>query len=671
MRQAPSVYHPAIDGLRAIAVIAVIMFHADFIDILPGGFTGVDMFFVISGYVISKSLHAQGNSSAVDYFGGFYRRRFLRILPALLFVLFISFITSALFIPVSWLSESNDRAGLAAFFGLSNFVLAWNADIYFSPGSELNPYLHTWSLGVEEQFYVIFPVIYFLWLRYKSRVAVVWAVLPLMASISLMISACQTRADPMSAFYLLPGRFWELAAGAILFQVMSIKSFSSSSRKIARLLLPGGFMLVTVGFLFAQRDLFPFPWALATVSGTVLMIAAVTGQDESTASLLKRLLASPLAVYTGRLSYSLYLWHWPVAVFLRWTTGLELLVVQLIYPVIVTSLAAASYHWVETPVRNGTSFLQRRTWIIVVFSILASCLLWLAAQWVSDNSDRLSLSQTSHTYDWYAYRHFPREPIDMIDDPLLEGRQLFVIGDSHTAAYRTLLNTVRLKLGIAVVEYEQGGCGVMTLIGPDPAHCAEQLKVSLKNIEAQAKPGDIVFLASLRMPELDGREWSRGEAAAFNEVLSELTPEKQEHARISAKAVLARLEAARVRILIDAPKPLFKAPPNRCSDWFNNMNPVCASGMTMNRTQLERLRMPQMKLLDLLNREHPDLTVWDPFPVLCPEPTCSAFDKNGKPLFFDSNHLSGHGNRVLEPSFTQVILNIWRGTEPGRNQRSE
>ncbi len=421
------------------------------------------------------------------------------------------------------------------------------------------------------------------------------------------------------------------------------------------------------GFLFAERNQFPFPWALATVLGSALMIAAVVLQADGPLSPLQRLLQSPLATYIGRLSYSLYLWHWPVSVFLRWTTGLEHLAAQLLYPVIVVALAAASYHWIETPIRSGKSLLQRRAWAAFASSFMALGLISWAALWVSDNPDRLSLSQTRDTYTWYAYRHFPQEDIGEINDPRLAGRQLFVIGDSHTAAYRTMLKIVSLKLGIKVVEYEQGGCGVVTLIGPDPAKCAQRREADLKAIEAQAKPGDIVFLASLRMPELDGREWARGEDAAFNEALAELTPSMNEGARTSAATILARLEAAQVHILIDAPKPLFKAPPNRCSDWFNKMNPVCAPGLTMERAQLERLRAPQMTLLALLQREHPGLTVWDPLPLLCPGPTCSAYDDRGKPLYFDSNHLSGHGNRVLTSSFTEVVLSIWRSIALKKN----
>lgn len=660
----PSAYKPAIDGLRAIAVLSVIIFHLDFLDLLPGGFTGVDMFFVISGYVISQSLWERRDLDFGRYLADFYRRRLLRIMPALLTVLCVSFVLSAMFMPQYWLSELINRTGLAAFFGLSNFVLAWNTDTYFSPGAELNPYLHTWSLGVEEQFYLIFPALFFVWLRYRNQRVTAWAVLPLMAIASLIVAACQVNAEPLSAFYLLPGRFWELAAGAILFQIIGSQAIAPRFKPLAPAMLTGGLVLVIAGFLFAEPRQFPFPWAMVTVAGSLLMIAGIVVQADSPPGMLQRALQSPLATYIGRLSYSLYLWHWPVAVFLRWTTGLELLSVQLLYPLLVFALAAASYHWIETPIRSAKSVAQRSAWLTFVASLSVTGLMWLGAQWVSMNPSTLSLSQTRDTYTWYAYKHYPQEAFETLDDPRLAGRQLFVIGDSHTAAYRTLLKLVSLKLGITVVEYERGGCSVVSLIGPDPARCAALREAQLKEIEARAKPGDVVFLASLRMPELAGREWREGEASMIDEALGELTAETMEAAQMAADTLLSRLQAARLTILIDAPKPLFKAAPNRCSDGFNRMNPVCAPGLTMARDQLERLRAPQMALLQRLQASYPALHVWDPLPLLCAGPTCAAYDTNTQPLFFDSNHLSGHGNRVLEPAFSAALLKIWNVTSP-------
>ncbi|PRA32191.1 acyltransferase family protein [Pseudomonas poae] len=658
------IYRPAIDGLRAIAVLSVILFHLDFFEWLPGGFSGVDMFFVISGYVISQSLWERRELTFGRYLANFYQRRLLRIMPALLVVLSISSVLSAMLMPPFWLSDLFNSTGLAAFFGLSNFVLAWNTDTYFSPSAELNPYLHTWSLGVEEQFYLIFPALFFIGLRAGPRAVLARAWLPLAALVSVLIAAYQVNAQPLSAFYLLPGRFWELAAGAMLFQGLNTPGLSPRWQRLAPSMLAMGLALVITGFLFADPRQFPFPWALVTVAGSLLMIAGIVQQGDTPPSPLQRVLQTPLFTYIGRLSYSLYLWHWPVLVFLRWTTGLELLAVQLLYPCLVLALAAASYHWIETPARNGRSVVQRNAWLTLATTVLVTGLLWRGAVWVSNDPAALSISQTRDTYTWYAYRHYPQEDIETFDAPYLAGRQLFVMGDSHTAAYRTLLNLVSLKLGIKVLDYEQGGCAVASLIGPDPQHCAASREAQLEEIEARAKPGDIVFLASLRVPELTGREWREGEQPMVDEALGELTDVRMEAARIAAETLLKRLQAARLTVLIDAPKPLFKAAPNRCSDWFNRINPVCAPGMTLQRDQFERLRAPQMQLLQRLSTEYPALHVWDPLPLLCPDATCSAYDQNAKPLYFDSNHLSGHGNRVLEPDFTQTLLRIWKAATP-------
>lgn len=648
---------PAIDGLRAVAVLSVIIFHADFLK-LPGGFTGVDMFFVISGYVISQSLYSRSDMSFSAYLADFYRRRFLRIVPALLVVLLACALVSAMFVPQAWLSAQNDQTGLAAYFGVSNFMLAWNTDTYFSPSTQLNPYTHTWTLAVEEQFYLVFPLVYFVWLRFRQRHSLAWALLPLLALASLAFSVVQTEQSPLEAFYLLPSRFWELASGAILFQLVTTGRLALPATATPAVLF-AGLALVSGGLIFADAGHFPFPWAVLTVSGTLLVLAAVI-QTTDTPSQLLRLLQSSPVTYVGRLSYSLYLWHWPVLVFLRWTTGLEQLAIQLAYPVIVAALAAASYHWVETPLRTGRSFFQRRAWITIASCLAAVGLSWSGARWVSENPEVLSLSQTRDTYTWFSRKLAQGPASEPISDPSLQGRQLFVFGDSHAAAYRTLLSLVSRQLGVSVVEYERGGCAVVSLMAPDPqGACTRARDEALRDIEARAKPGDIVFLASLRMPELAGRDWVRGDETVLDEALAELTPKQVEGAHRSAEAILTRLMNAEVRVLIDAPMPLFKAPAYRCSDWFNRMNPICAPGFTVERDQIEQLRAPQMALLEHLTLEYPLLRVWDPLPLLCPGSTCSAYE-DGQPLFRDGDHFSGYGNRLLAPSFIQILLNGWR-----------
>ncbi len=657
-------YVAGIDGLRAIAVLAVIVFHVEFLRFLPGGFTGVDMFFVISGYVISRSLAEKGQQPLRTFLLQFYQRRLLRILPALLLMLTASVLISALIIPPVWLSSQNEDTGLAAFFGLSNLVLAWHTDSYFSPKAEFNPYLHTWSLGVEEQFYLIFPVVFALWLRYREHSWIARGLLPALTVASLLWCAVQTQAAPLSAFYLLPSRFWELACGALLFQAIGQGRGTRLRPWHLQAMLVAGLTLLATGFILAPAGHFPYPWALLTVLGTLLLIAAVVQGGNQRSGPLLALLRWPALAYVGRLSYSLYLWHWPVAVFLRWTVGLETLSVQLAYPLLVLGLAAASYHAVEEPVRRGRTLWHRRAGWSVIGGLSAIGLSAALAAWTIHSTERFSLSTVADTYTWHAYRHYPREPIEKVDLPALQGRQLFVLGDSHTAAYRTMLKIVSLRLGIEVVEYERGGCAVVSLLAADPPACSAWQSSALADIQARAKPGDVVFLASLRMPELAGRDWQQGEDAIFEQALGERTARQAQAARQAADVVLEPLQAAGLTVLIDAPLPVFKAPANRCSDPFNRTNPICAPGLSVARDRILQLRAPQMHLLTILAREYPALHVWDPLPTLCPGTRCSAYDSNEKPLFADADHLSGHGNRVLEPSFTALLMHLYTPKQP-------
>lgn len=655
-------YVAGIDGLRAIAVLAVIVFHVEYLRFLPGGFTGVDMFFVISGYVISRSLAERKHRPLGTFLLEFYQRRLLRILPALLLVLTASALISALIIPPVWLSSQNEDTGLAAFLGLSNLVLAWQADTYFSPKAEFNPYLHTWSLGVEEQFYLIFPVVFLLWLRYGESRLSPRCLLPGLTLVSLMWCAVQTQAAPLSAFYLLPSRFWELAAGALLFQAIGQGRGHGAWLRPWHLqaMLISGSALLANGFMWAPAGHFPYPWALVTVLGTLLLIAAVVLDGNRGTGPLLAMLQWPALTYAGRLSYSLYLWHWPVAVFLRWTVGLEAVWVQLAYPLLVLALAALSYHWVERPMRRGDGLLHRRAGVAVCAGLGAIGLCGALALWTVNHTERLSLSTVADSYTWQAYKHYPREPIEALDDPALHGRQLFVLGDSHTAAYRTMLNIVSLRLGIKVVEYERGGCAVVSLLAADPSACSAWRTAALADIQARAQPGDVVFLASLRMPELAGRDWQQGEDRVFAQALGERTAQHAQAARQAADALLEPLQAAGLTVLIDAPSPLFKAPANRCSDAFNRSNPICAPGLTVERDRILQLRAPQMHLLTILAREYPALNIWDPLPILCPGETCSAYDTDAQPFFADADHLSGHGNRVLEPFFTERLIHLYK-----------
>ncbi len=662
-------YLAGIDGLRAIAVLAAIVFHIKTLDFLTGGFSGVDVFFVISGYVISKSLTRKSSLRFFDYLVDFYKKKIVRIIPALIVCLLITSLASALFIPSAWLSSTNEQTGLAAFFGFSNHVLAKHGNGYFSPRVDFNPFLHTWSLAVQEQFYLFFPLLYYVWLKFgKKRSAaghLVRGLLIGLAVLSLAWACFETSAHHDRAFYLLPSRFWEFAAGALLFELHARGLGISHSRQTSNLFLVSGLLLLSIGFVYATQQLFPIPWALVPVLGTVLVISGATCDAANAPegpSILHRFLQSPAMTYIGRISYSLYLWHWPVATLLRWTVGFDRAAHIVLYFAVSFLLAAASYHLIESPIQANKSLRVQRGWIVVLSGLVVVLACYGLASYVFASQSAISLSVTRDRYTWRASAHTPREPIDVSTDKNIAGRRLFAVGDSHTAAYRTMLKEISIQLGIEVYEYEQGGCPVASLLAPmsETSDCQAFYDRTFAQVRELARPGDIVFLASLRMPELSDRFEPFDEEAVLARIDKEMAPEDIEAALEDASQVIGNIGAPGIHVLMDAPKPVLKAPPYRCSDWFNKMNPICAPGLSVDRAFLLNLRQPIMDSLETLESRHENLTVWDPFFDLCEGETCSAYDGD-KPLFFDGDHLSGHGNRILTPSFKSTLMEVWGG----------
>ena len=316
MTKHSSGYLREVDGFRALAVISVLLFHLNS-KFLPGGFAGVDVFFVISGYVVSKAIAGRKSSGFSNYISEFYVRRILRIVPALLFCLLLTTLVTVLFVPASWLSQATDNVGLSAFFGLSNIALIQNNDGYFSPRMEFNPFVHTWSLAVEEQFYFLFPLMFYFWvsdLTHGSiRKLLLRAILPLLGFASFLMAIFYSKKNPDYGYYLLPGRFWELAVGAGLFLFQRSGLLGPKSQMFAKIQILIGSVLVCLGLWFSVPAHFPYPWAILPVLGTAFLLNSVS-VPEHCYSIVHSLFRSKPAIWFGKISYSLYLWHWPVFV---------------------------------------------------------------------------------------------------------------------------------------------------------------------------------------------------------------------------------------------------------------------------------------------------------------------------------------------------------------------
>ena len=349
MNRADRRYRPDIDGLRALAVIAVLIFHA-FPSTLPGGFAGVDVFFVISGYLITGII-LDALADGRFTFAGFYARRIRRIFPALGVVL-------AAVMAAGWfLLYADDYASLgyhaAAGAAFVSNIAFWREASYFDVAADLKPLLHLWSLGVEEQFYLVWPILVVAASRWKRGPLAMTVV---MAIASFLLAIWTVRIDRTAAFYAPWNRFWELLAGAMLASIDTDAAWHRwQDRLLSRSPVPDLLALAAVsaiaaGFwLIDGTRVFPGLWVLLPVAGTCVLI--VTGRR---AWINRAILSHRVAVFVGLISYPLYLWHWPLLSFSRLVEGgtapatmrVALLAVSVV-------LAWATYAVIERPIRFG------------------------------------------------------------------------------------------------------------------------------------------------------------------------------------------------------------------------------------------------------------------------------------------------------------------------------
>jgi len=334
-------YRPDIDGLRAIAVLAVVGFHA-FPRTLPGGFVGVDIFFVVSGFLISTIIFGDVAAGRFTYMG-FYARRVRRIFPALVTVLTATLIAGLHLGFAGEVAMIGRHVAAGAAF-VSNIVL-WKESGYFEIDASFKPLLHLWSLGVEEQFYIVWPLL----VASVPLRRVRWVILAVLGA-SFVANVALVRATPTAAFFSPATRFWELMAGALLAHVAREARWPPSEGRRS-LLSVVGFGLIGFALLaFDSTTLFPGWAALLPTLGAMAVIAA--GPN---ATLNRLLLTNRLAVAIGLISYPLYLWHWPILSFMHILDGQDLARAPRVLAVVASlALAWATYAFIERPVRFGS-----------------------------------------------------------------------------------------------------------------------------------------------------------------------------------------------------------------------------------------------------------------------------------------------------------------------------
>lgn len=348
--------------MRALAVLAVILNHFNKA-LLPSGYLGVDIFFVISGYVISSSLYKNTGKSFADFILGFYARRVKRIVPALVACVLLTSVLICLFDSTP---KTSLRTGVSSLFGVSNLYLLKQATDYFGGSAQLNAFTHTWSLGVEEQFYLFLPLLFWISGFGRGREHG-WGILSgglgFLVVCSLIVFVRTSMVAPSAAFFLMPTRFWELGLGCLLFVTLSrARHLALRVTKMSSLAL----LIFLAAILFI-----PSAYSIYSTIGVVTLTALLMASTQP-GTLGYMILAHPTAAYVGRISYSLYLWHWSVLVLSRWTVGIHAWSAPLLAGLMLL-LAAASYRYVESPMRRAEWSPVR--WRVIFYGLTASALI--------------------------------------------------------------------------------------------------------------------------------------------------------------------------------------------------------------------------------------------------------------------------------------------------------
>ncbi|MDF0541264.1 acyltransferase family protein [Sphingobium sp. H39-3-25] len=664
-----------ISGLRMLAVLSVVLFHISS-SWLPGGFVGVDVFFVISGFVVAHSVyHFSGNSFKV-YFSWFYRRRFSRILPAIFLFVIVTTLAGVLFIPQAPASKTIEITGISAIFGVSNFALLFTSGDYFSTSTEYNTFTHTWSLAVEEQYYFLFPFISYALIvnsknndRKRSIYLFSLYVLVLLSLISCYILTEKWRS---AAFYMLPTRFWELGIGFLL--RYQLDRFSLTSVRTTRSLPVEALALsalasLLLSFWLASADSFPFPWALLPCGATAVLIAILWLRP---GTLTDRLLSLRPCVFLGNISYSLYLWHWGVLVLMRWTVGVSTIGQQAFALALMTLLACASYYVVERPLRYNRRITELGTpaFFVAYAAVAALCVGICFLLYIEKPKFGLSVANQASIWDPYAPYFGDNGKCALTTQkeeyaggelwrftPKCAGigkSRLFVLGDSHAGAYQRMIARTASIRGQEALIYTYGGCSPIQVDErPLLPGCASFRTKVLKEILAKARAGDTLLLPRLYTPRFRG-EWDEDiDRKAIH--LADARPLAASAATIARTAALLKPLADKgIRLIIEAPKPTLPTSLYRCGDWFNRESHYCTAGWNVLRVKMEQRAARPMAAVKAIANSSSGISIWDPFPILCPGKTCNGY-LDGKPLYFDTDHLSAFGNDVLLPSFLRAI----------------
>jgi peptidoglycan/LPS O-acetylase OafA/YrhL len=608
-------YRADIDGLRALAVLPVVLFHFN-VALFAGGYVGVDVFFVISGYLITRIIHREISSGGFSILA-FYERRARRILPALFATIAVTGILgAAILMPDELRDLGASMIGVATF---SSNILFWQQADYFAGPAEFKPLLHTWSLAVEEQFYIVFPVFLALLARFH-RARFFWPTL-IVALASFVLSVVALHVDPSGNYYLLPTRAWELMAGSLL-------AYRRGAPRLSRLQREGGAalgvaLILASALLLTEESPFPGYNALWPCLGAILIIG--TGHASLPPTFVARLLGSAPLRGIGLISYSLYLVHWPLFVFVKYQllrdpTPSE----QIAMCVAALILAWVSWRFVERPFRSRQRVSRPVVFAGATFLGVLTCATGAAAfkydgfpgrfgfaiEVAADQADTADGPRCFLKDGWQDWSgeacHLSRGA----------GGNILLWGDSHANHYRAAIIGAAPPLGTNVLLYASAGClPVFGYALPHRPYCPGNAEHVVEIIRDHRI--DTVVMA--------GYWWRALRSGNLTYEMIEDT--------------IARLRALGVEVKMIGDNPDFPfANPQFLAYRLSDSAEAEAAYYLPVRNDRE----VNARLASLL----PAGAFFDPMQVLCREKECLAYDR-GQIIMTDNAHFSRYGSGLV------------------------
>ncbi len=625
-------YRRDLDGLRGIAVTSVVAYHLG-LPFASGGYVGVDVFFVLSGFLITGLIAAELEAGSFSI-AGFYDRRIRRIVPALVVVCICTTLVGlVLLLP----NEFENFAGslIKTAFSVSNIWFLEHSG-YFDPAAETQPLLHTWSLGIEEQFYIVFPLLLMMtyWLSPRRVGVVVWLLLAasLAASVDLMPS------HPLKAFYLLHSRAWELLAGSVIALGLIPAAISRWQREIAVTL---GLLLIVIA-IAAYDSKTPFPGAAAILPclGTALVIWG--GSDGRPIG--SRLLSSTPLVALGLISYSLYLWHWPLIVFAK-LLNVEVLSAPQKIAIAVLSIALATLTWrfVEQPFRRrGAAGFSRPAMLWsggLSLSALAAVGLFVTSHQglpgrFSDGV--LDIAKAEHDASpARAKCHFDGSANRSYEDTCVLGEAVppktIVYADSHGAELSVVLGSLAKSRNESIREITASACPPAADFAiPKREHCAQYNAETVRKL-ASLSPATIIIAAN-------SLDWSEYDPDLYWQGL---------------RTTLAALSTAGHRIIVLGPVPHLPnhmPAPATLARWAGRGNDPADFRFSRDVAKFAAVDAKLKELASAVNATYVPLA-----PAFCTDDRCSAYLDNAV-LYWDDNHLSVRGADILAQKLLVPVL---------------